>query len=105
MQRKITSCLMLVGIIFFASQLPAYAGDLFNLDKAAIYRNETLDGGKLSPVMLLSYDGKDYYLAQNEETKKLESLVEHTINVEGSLAKDAKGRNVLTITSFKEAFN
>ena len=44
-------------------------------------------------------------LAPNDKAKELEKLVEHTINVKGTVTKDAEVRNVLTITEYQEAFN
>jgi hypothetical protein len=61
--------------------------------------------GLWPPVMLLSYEDEDYFPAPNEQSKKLERLIEHTVNVTGSVAQDGETRNVVTVKSFKEAFN
>lgn len=94
----------LLACCFMCAPL-TYAQEAVTLSKAAVYPNDTLNGGKLAPVMLLSYEGNDYYLTPNQESKQLEKLVEHTVNVQGTVTKDTAGRTVLTITGFKEAFN
>lgn len=105
MQRKIFLTMALAAALGCMTSGLAFAADEIKLAKAAVYRNDTLEGGKLAPVMLLSYEGNDYYLTPGEQAKQLEALVEHTINAEGTVVKDAAGRMVMTIKSFKEAFN
>lgn len=93
-----------VVALLFAFSAPAFAEEELSLSKAAVYHSDIQESDK-APVMLLSYEGEDYYVAPNDKAKELEKFVEHTINVKGTVAKDAEGRNVLTVTEFSEAFN
>ena len=96
---------MLFALLFATVAFAASVNADIELKKAAVYPNDDTAGGALAPVMLLSYEGEDYFLAPNEQSKKLEGLIEHTINVTGSVAQDGETRNVMTVKSFKEAFN
>lgn len=103
--RRNTAAALTISILLMGSVTAFSAEQEIQLNKAAVYENTELEGGKLAPVMLLSYEGEDYYLAPSGETKKLEKLIEHTVTVKGTVTQDAKKRNVLTIKSFEESFN
>lgn len=103
--KRITAAALSIAILLMGGVTAFGAEQEIQLNKAAVYENTELDGGKLAPVMLLSYEGEDYYLAPSGETKKLEKLVEHTVNVKGTVKQDAKKRNVITVKSFEESFN
>ena len=96
---------MLFALLFVTVAFAASVDADIELKKAAVYRNDDTAGGALAPVMLLSYEGEDYFLTPNEQSKKLEGLIERTINVTGSVTQDGEKRNVVTIKSFTEAFN
>ena len=100
--KKWTTLFVMAFMLLFAA--PSFAAESVSLSKAAVYNSDAQEKS-LSPVMLLSYYGEDYYLTPNDKAKELEKLVEHTINVKGTVTKDAEGRNVLTITEYQEAFN
>lgn len=103
--KRITAAVLSIAILLMGSVTAFGAEQEIQLKKAAVYENSELEGGKLAPVMLLSYEGEDYYLVPSDETKKLEKLIEHTVNVKGTVKQDAKKKNVLTIKSFEESFN
>ncbi len=100
--KKLATLFMMAFMLIFAA--PSFAAESISLSKAAVY-NSDIEDKALSSVMLLSYYGEDYYLVPNDKAKELEKLVEHTINVKGTVSKDAEGRNVLTVTEYQEAFN
>ena len=98
---------MLAGVIaFYAGTAMGYDDKTeITLKKAAVYAVSYDEAGKVSSVSLLSYEGEDYLVAPNEFGKELIPLVEHTVNVTGMVRIDEKGRKVISISKFEEAFN
>lgn len=76
-----------------------------SLKKAAVYAASYDDKGKIASVTLLSYEGEDYIVTDDDIGKKLIPLVEHVVDVSGIITLDAKGRKVITVSKFTEAFN
>ena len=76
-----------------------------SLKKAAVYAASYDDKGKVTSVTLLSYEGEDYIVTDNDISKKLIPLVERTVNVSGIITLDAKGRKNIIVSKFEEAFN
>ena len=102
--RKHLVALVMMALLMMGGEAAAQNQEI-SLDKAAVYPNAVTENGALAPIMLLSYIGDDYYVIPNEQSKQLEPLIEHTVNVKGTVTVDPNGRNLLTITSYKEAFN
>ena len=66
---KKTMVLLLFSVFFATGALAALDTADVERNKAAVYRNDDTAKNTFAPVMLLSYDGDDYYLVSNEQTK------------------------------------
>jgi hypothetical protein len=76
-------------IIFFSGTAMGYDDKTeISLKKAAVYAMTYDAAGKVDSVSLLSYEGEDYLVAPNEIGRKLFPLVEHTVNVDGTVRID-----------------
>lgn len=106
--KRVTLCLGLILSLvgFFSSPAMSYDDKTeITLKKAAVYAATYDATGKAASVTLLSYEGDDYVVVSDATSARLIPLVEHTVNVTGVVSIDAEGRNVITISTFEEAFN